>query len=120
MVDINTPTAEQINEWSEWVESRPEIVKEVARKLHPWKLYKFGDHRVTLYSISEDGTVTVNVTGEFNSVVFERRVFGVNPTELVECDFPGENEITGSLLSFEEAGSFVNQLKVDVKSGAIK
>ncbi len=106
MADIGTPTEEQIAEWNAWVAERPDAVRKVAERFKPWRLYRLArsetaGHRVTLVSFSEgDGgavTVTVNVTGEFNRVAFERQVFGVNPDDLVECELPAENEQLGSL-----------------------
>ena len=52
-------------------------------------------HRVTMYSYSENGTVTVNVTGDYNVVVFERQVFGISPDDLEECDLPAPGEFLG-------------------------
>lgn len=99
------PEAEHIGLWRDWVASRPPIVRAIAEKLEPWKLYRLkgSGHRVTLYSINENGTVTVNVTGRFNAVMFERCVFGVDPNDLEECDLPSPGEIVGSLLTDEEA-----------------
>ena len=60
---------------------------------------KSSGHRVTLYSYAEDGTVTVNVCGDWNVVTFERRVFGVSPDDLEECDVPDNDEPRGALLT---------------------
>lgn len=54
---------------------------------------------MTLHSYSEDGTMTVNVTGEFNAVIFDRQVFGIKPEDLEECDLPKENEPSGAMLT---------------------
>lgn len=56
-------------------------------------------HRVFPLSYSEDGTVTVAVTGQFNFTVFERQVFGVSPDDLEECDLPTEDEILGAVIT---------------------
>lgn len=89
--------------WNEWVATRPEIVQATCRKLPPDRLYSLqpNGHRVTLYSYSEDGTVTVNVNGECNAIMFDRRVFGINPDDLTECDIPGDDEIVGTVLTEE-------------------
>lgn len=90
--------------WNEWVSTRPASVQAVCKRLPPNLLYllKTSNHRVTIYSYSEDGTVTVNVTGEYNFVAFPRQVFGINPDDLEECDLPTEGEPLGEMLSERE------------------
>ena len=84
--------------WNEWVDSRPESVRAIASMYTPDKLYRMASgHRCTIYSYSEDGTVTVAVTGEYNLVSFSRRVFGIDPSSLVECDLPSKDEELGDL-----------------------
>ena len=39
----------------------------------------------------------------WNYLVFERRVFGVNPTDLEECDLPKDDEVLGAALTDEHA-----------------
>lgn len=88
--------------WREWLATRPEIVQEMAAKYPPNKLYRINSgHRVTLLSYCEDGTVSVNVSGQYNAVVFDRNVFGVPAVELVECDLPGDDEPCGVMLTEE-------------------
>jgi hypothetical protein len=41
----------------------------------------------------------VTVSGEFNFVVFPRRVFGVTPEDLEECDLPEKGEPCGAVLT---------------------
>lgn len=102
MARIVEPTPEEKAGWDAWVASRPPAVRAIAERFDPWTLYRIGSgHRVFLDSIQEprDGspcTLTVCVTGEFNFVSFERRVFGIDPAELVECELPGPHEVTGS------------------------
>ena len=98
MARFYEPTAKQVKGWAKWVAKRPPVVRAVAERFNPWTLYRLDDHRVTLVSFSEDGTVTVAVTRHFNAVVFERQVFGIDPDRLVECDLPGENEMVGVLI----------------------
>lgn len=92
--------------WQKWVKSRPEIVRDAITKhnLRPDTLYRLkpSNHRVYLYSVSEDGTVTVVVSGEYNRVVFGRQVFGINPADLMECDLPAPGEDVGD--TSREAG----------------
>ena len=84
-------------EWNAWVASRPESVRKLCRSLPPDRLYrlKTSSHRVTIYSYSEDGTVTVIVSGDYNALAFERRVFGIKPEQLEECDLPPPDEPHG-------------------------
>jgi hypothetical protein len=85
----------------EWICSRPPKVQEAIRKCPPDRLYRMkSGHRCTIYSYSEDAitgdvTLIVDVTGEFNRVLFGRRVFGVAVDELAECDLPTPNEDLG-------------------------
>lgn len=87
--------------WDEWVESRPPIVLALCEKFPPNRLYKMKDsgHRVTIHSYCEDGTLTVNVTGEFNRLCFNRKVFDVPQDNLEECDLPGDDEVLGTILT---------------------
>jgi len=102
MANVFEPTEEQQKNWAQWVAERPDNVRAVAERFLPWKLYRMRStgHRVTVYSLGEhpDGTVTltVNVTGEFNLLSFERRVFGISPDDLEECDLPAKDEPLGS------------------------
>jgi hypothetical protein len=94
--------------FEEWLSTKPRAIKDMAAKLPPDRLYKLkdGGHRVTLYSYDEnkDGSVsmTVLVTGEFNCVTFDRKVFGINPEDLEECDLPKEDEKLGTLLEEQD------------------
>lgn len=87
--------------WNGWVGTRPEAVQRLCRQLPPNRLYllKTTGHRVTIYSYSEDDTVTVVVSGEYNAVKFARRVFGIRPDELEECDLPPPDEPLGAELT---------------------
>jgi hypothetical protein len=90
---------EGLARWNAWVASRPPVIQEMCRRLPPNLLYrlKSSDHRVTLLSYSEDGTVTVSVTGEYNLVPFDRQVFGIKPEDLEECELPN-GELLGTVL----------------------
>lgn len=87
----------------EWLATRPKVIQDMAKLCPPDRLYRMSSgHRCTIYSYSEDRTVTVEVTGEFNRVVFGRRVFGIPVDELVECDLPEPGEDLGD--TAQEAG----------------
>ena len=87
--------------WAAWVASRPPIIQELCALLPPDRLYllKTSGHRVTLISYSENRTVTVAVSGDFNAVTFEREVFGIKPEDLEECDLPDDDEPLGTMLT---------------------
>ena len=100
--------------WHEWVKTRPESVKKLCHQFPPNRLYllKSSGHRVTVYSYNENGTMTVNISGEFNAVMFDRRVFGIEPDELEECDLPDEKEVLGTVLKKEdEVKAYINLMR---------
>jgi len=89
------------NGWAEWVSSRPPVIQEMCKSLPPGRLYRMKPHgqRVTIISYSENGTVTVSISGTFNAIIFERQVFGVAANSLEECDLPEAGEVLGALLT---------------------
>ena len=110
MANVYEPTEEQKSQRAKWVAERPDAVRAVAERFQPWKLYRMRStgHRVTVHSYGEGEngsvTLTVNVTGKYNLLAFERRVFGIDPDDLSECDLPGADEPVGSAdLSIEDA-----------------
>jgi hypothetical protein len=114
---ICEPTAKQQTEWKAWVASRPAAVRAIAERLDPWTLYrlKSTSQRVTLYSISENGTITVDVLGRFNAVIFERRVPGIDPNDLKPCELPALDEPVGSMLRQDEVDENIDALRVMVR-----
>ena len=103
--------------WEEWVSSRPPVVEALCRRYPPDRLYSMKPHglRVTLVSYSESGTVTVDVSAQWNFVTFERQVFGVDPADLEECDLPADDELTGAVLTTEgEVRSYCDVLRADM------
>ena len=90
--------------WSEWIDSRPKIIQDICKKLPPNRLYRMKStgQRVYIYSYSEDGTVTVDITGQYNFITFDRQVFGIDPDNLEECDLPDDNEPLGTMLTEED------------------
>ena len=111
------PTPEQQKGWAKWVKERPPEVRKIAERFDPWSLYllKTTGQRVTLASISENDTVTVNVLAEFNLVMHERQVFGINPNDLVPCDLPQPNEPVGALLTEQEVVDNIDAMRVMVR-----
>lgn len=102
--------------WEDWVSTRPAVIQALCRRLPPDRLYllKSSGHRVTLHSYSDDGTVTVDVAGEYNQVMFERRVFGISPDNLEECDLPGDSESLGAVLTEDdETEQYLDFLRVE-------
>lgn len=104
MATIFEMNEQQAQEWKTWLASRPTVVKELAERFPINKLFrlKSSGHRVTLRSYSEDGTMSVNATGEYNRILFSRVVFGISPENLEECDLPGPDEDLGDTAA--EAG----------------
>lgn len=90
--------------WGEWVLSRPPIIQDLCKRFPPDRLYllKSTGHRVTIFSYSENGTVTAKVLGKYNLVMFERMVFGIKPEDLEECDLPDDSVEVGAVLTEKE------------------
>ena len=86
-------------EFEVWLRALPESIQPLVRSHPPDRLYRMAStgQRVTIVSYSEDRTVTVDVTGEFNLISFARRVFGVEIDDLSECERPGPAEPVGEL-----------------------
>lgn len=93
-------TPEHVKMWDEWVAERPQCIQDMIAKynLRLDRLYrlKTTGQRVTLYSLSEAGTVTVNIEERFNShcmlplgALLDRSVFGINPADLEETEWEG-------------------------------
>ena len=117
MARISEPTAEVEAAWKEWVAERPDAVRAVAERFDPWTLYrmKSTNQRVTLYSISEDGTVSVDVSGAYNFVFCERTVFGIDPNDLEPCEVPSPDENVGSILTGEQVEGNIDTLRVLIR-----
>lgn len=107
------PSVEQQGAWAEWVASRPLVVRDIAERFDPWSLYRMSPRgeRVTLHSISENGTVCVTVSGEFNQVLFERNVFGVDPNDLEPCELPPPDEPVGTILTNADVDQHIDTLR---------
>jgi hypothetical protein len=111
------PTPEQTEAWAEWVAERPECVRNIAEKLPPWELFrlKTTGQRVTVASFFENGTVSVEVRGEFNFHLFDANVFGIDPADLEPCDLPAPDELTGTMMSPEQVDDNVDALRVMIR-----
>jgi hypothetical protein len=116
MARWTNPSDEQLQGYLEWVDERPEPVKSLAKQFDPWTLYllKSSDHRVTVHGFFEDGTMSVNVTGQFNLLGFERRVFGILPDDLEECDLPLPGEPLGVTMTEEETLDHINAKRAEL------
>lgn len=115
------PTEEQVEHYEQWASSLPTaIAQHVAKRFPPWKLYRMDSgHRAFIYSVADNGTVTVAVTGEYNKVMFGRRVFGIDPNTLVECELPGPDEELGEVLTSEEdIDKHINEMKKQHESNS--
>lgn len=103
LVRFKNPTADEQQQWLDWVASRPESIREAATRFDLWTLYRLKStgQRVYLTSFSEPDTggkvmCRVEVTGEFNLLTHERSVFGIAIDDLEECDLPSDTEVLGS------------------------
>jgi hypothetical protein len=116
MARFTQPTKQQERGWRKWVKSRPPVVRAMAERFEPWSLYRMKStgQRVTMCSFSEDGTLTVAVTGQFNHVMFDRQVFGVSPDDLEPCDLPVD-EMTGTVLTNDEVEANIDVMRVMVR-----
>jgi hypothetical protein len=111
------PSMKQKKGWRKWCASRPPGVRELAKRFPPWELYrlKTTGQRVTVASYYENGTLRVNVPSEYNMVLFEASVFGIDPNDLEPCDIPSPGEPTGCMLSHEEAEENIDAIRVMVR-----
>lgn len=111
MALIENWSAAQQRVWDKWVAGRPPEVRVLCERFPPNRLYllRSSGHRVVPLSYSEDGTLSVAVSGQFNLVAFERKVFGVKPEDLTECNLPGPDEPVGVALTDEQADEFIKQ-----------
>ncbi len=117
MAKIIEWTEEQQNAWDEWVASRPKIIQDLCRRFPPCNLYQLRDsnQKVTIVSYSEDGTLTVDISGEYNWVTFARQVFGIKPEDLEECDLPETSELVGTLLTEEkDVEKFIDKVRPSI------
>ena len=118
MANIFEPDPQQEVSYQEWLLTRPKHVRKIAEGFRPWKLYRMkgSTHRATIHCFEEhkDDTVTVkvNILAQFNRLLFERQVFGVNPNDLEECDLPTPNESLGALLTTEEVHENIDNIRV--------
>ena len=102
MAHIFELDSEQLKGWEAWIATRPPVIQEMARRWPPNVLYRLDQHRVSVISYNEAGTVTVEVSGKYNRVLFGRNVFGVDPQKLIECELPPKDEDVGD--TAREAG----------------
>jgi hypothetical protein len=115
MAQWMTPTEEQRAGFMEWRTTRPKVVQDLIDRFPPWTLFMIKDtrHRCTIYSYNEDGTLTVSITGQFNLINFGRRVFGIHPDDLVECDLPHPDELLGITFTEEQTLDLINSKRIE-------
>lgn len=96
-------------EYQRWLNQRPGFIRTMAKFYPPDRLYRMAStgQRVTIVSYAEDGTVTVDISGKYNGLIFEREVFGIEPADLTECDLPSSAEAVGAALNQAEARQFI-------------
>ena len=52
---------------------------------------------------------------QYNFVLFEKRVFGVDPSLLEPCDLPEPDELVGTMLTQEQVENNLDILRVHVR-----
>ena len=115
------PTKAQERGWRKWVAGRPPSVRAVAERFDIWSLYrlKSSGEIVTIASFQEavDGviTLTVNITGEYNVVLFDKSVFGIDPSDMEPCDAPAADAPVGTVLSADEVTENLDAIRCLVR-----
>ena len=71
MARIIEPTPEMLVEWQQWLDKKPEVIKQLAARFDPWTLYRMKDtdQRVIIESYNEDGTMNMEVSSTYNLVL---------------------------------------------------
>lgn len=102
--EFGEPPADVVAAYKAWCETRPPVVRAIAERLPPWYLYRMKStgQIVTMAAVAEDGTVRVDVTGQFNEVLFDRSVFGIDPHDLERVDLSAVHEHVGAMLTPEQ------------------
>lgn len=117
MAKVVTLSPEDQAKYDAWFAEQPPAMQDLLCRLDPTRLYrmKSSGHRRFIFSMYEtpDGIrLTVVVSGQFNRVTFDRRVFGIEPDDLVECDLPGPDEALGAMLtSHEDIAAFIETVR---------
>lgn len=117
MARFTEPKGKQQRHWRIWVSTRPATIRAIAERFDPWSLYrlKTTGQRVTVRAFADDGTVSVAVTGQFNAVLFDTEVFGINPDDLEPCDLPGPDDVLGAEMTQQDVTENLNELRVAVR-----
>lgn len=113
MAKILEMSDSQRQEWDKWLNERPKIIRNLALKYPPDKLYtlKPNGNRVTIVSYCEDGTMTVFISSKYNDfLIFERQVFGIKPEDLIECEYIPNDPGRVLYTAFEDIDNFVKSI----------
>ena len=117
MANWYEPDDEIKEAWVDWYTGRPAAVVAAAKRFPPWTLWRLDNGRgrrvfVRSFEEQEDGkiTLTMIVSGQFNTVLMERAVFGIDPETLVEADLPAPDEVVGNMgISVGDARSMMKR-----------
>ncbi len=117
MARFHDPSPAEEKAWKDWIAGRPPHIRAVAERYDPWTLYRMAStgQCVVILSFFNDGTVRVAISAQFNAVLHERSVFGVDPNTLTECDLPSPDEPVGAVLNQQEVKENIDVLRTIVR-----
>lgn len=97
-------SGEKLETWRRLLESMSPECRALAKRYPVNKLYRIKSTGMRGYPIaySEDLTISLNVTGEYNRVTFSHIVFGLTEEHIEECELPLPGEDLGD--TAQEAG----------------
>lgn len=93
-------TPGQVEDWANWVETRPKALQEVCKKIKPNVVYKLGEtnqlvilHSFNINRVTQTVTCVMIVPQTLQqdkSVLRSHIVTDVDPNELIETDLPND------------------------------
>jgi hypothetical protein len=83
------PTRKDVLDISAKFKDRPRHVRAIAKKIDFFSLYWLRpvDSHV-ICGVEDDGSITVSATREYNDLVYDVLIFGVDPEDLQPCELP--------------------------------
>lgn len=92
------PTRKDVLEVNQKLKDRPRNVRAIAKKLDFFSLYWLQpvQSHVIIYSVEDDGSITVSATREYNHLVYDVLIFGVDLEDLHTCEIPSRAREQGA------------------------